>query len=134
MADLRWKTDIRVSIHCPDGWEVVRGDLLVVDDREALSVHTPSECIGHLWVISHVPSGRRVVGLGSREEARRVAEEIAGRAPAWLWASSRGREIRPARLRRIGLAMGLAVRPSFDGRRVWVSGGWRQHPPVLGAA
>mgnify|MGYP007078774854 CR=1 FL=1 len=122
MPDLIWKHDITVSISTVDGWQGVTGDVLSVDGREALSVHCQDS--SHLWILSHVPTGRQIVGFGSRVEAHHVAEKLAADVPAWLWAETRGRKVRTARLLRMAEAVKPVLFPLLDGRRYFRSGEW----------
>ena len=64
------------------------------------------------------------VGFGSRVEAHHVAEKLAADVPAWLWAETRGRKVRTARLLRMAEAVKPVLFPLLDGRRYFRSGEW----------
>lgn len=128
--DLIWRQDIITSIrvlNSPSGWQQVRGDVLVVRNREALSVHQVEEGC-EFWVLSHVATGGRIVGFERRHEAQQVAEALASsEVPSWAWAETRGATPTGDRRSRVAKAIGKHLFPILDGRRVWLYGEWTDY-------
>jgi hypothetical protein len=116
-----WRTGIHLSIRTAAGWQEVPGDLLMVGDREAISVHR----IPGGWSLNHHDSGARICGLRGLEECHRVAEALARVVPPEVWGAEGDAE--PAEdlpLPRVASALAPYVWPIIEGRCAWIRGRW----------